>query len=356
MRFKLSFLSLLVMALALSFMSCEGDVGPAGPTGPKGDPGETGTPGQTGEQGWGTQDCAKCHTSQLIAAKQFQWEHSVHATGGHYDRNATGCAVCHTSQGFLEVAATGGQATAAAIQDPLPLNCYTCHKIHTTYTEADWALTQTNPVTFWLGGKTADVGKGNLCISCHQARIPNPALPDPANPPASVTLASNQTRFGPHHGAQGMMFNGVAGYELDFGTPYQNSAHKNLVQDACVTCHMATAIATSAGGHTFRVSNETTGAINTAGCVQCHTVPADLTAAITNTQTEISTLLEELRTKLIDRGLLNDATDLAIPGTFEGHELGAFYNYKYVEEDQSLGIHNYKYAKALLLNSIAALQ
>ena len=354
MRFNLSFLSLLCMALVLSLMSCKGDQGDIGPAGPKGDTGATGSTGATGEQGWGTQDCASCHTSQLIAAKQFQWENSTHATGGHYDRNQTSCAVCHTSQGFLERAATGAQATAATIPDPLPQNCYTCHQIHTTYTDADWALTQPNPVTFWLGGETADVGKGNLCISCHQARVPSPALPDPAT---GGTINITSSRYGPHHGAQGMMFTGSAGYELDFGTPYTNSAHTTLIQDACVTCHMATAVGTASGGHTFRVTHAASGAVNTAGCVSCHTDAADLTAKITDTQTEIATLLEELKTKLVDKGLLNPTTDLAIvPQDFEGHEAGALYNYKYVEEDQSLGIHNYKYTKALLLNSIAALQ
>jgi hypothetical protein len=123
---------------------------------------------------------------------------------------------------------------------------------------------------------------------------------------------------------------------------------------------MATAQGTARGGHTFRVSSEdeATGAVtfNTAGCVACHTDAAALTSTIKDTQTEISGLLDQLRTKLIDKGLLNPANDLAVPTTYKGHELGVFYNYKYIEEDQSLGVHNYKYTKALLLNSIAALQ
>ncbi len=356
MRLKLLFFPLLAMALALNFIACKGDLGPVGPAGPKGDKGETGSTGQPGEQGWGTQDCAKCHTSQIIAVKQFQWEHSGHALGGHYNHNQASCAPCHTSQGFLEVVANGGQATAATVTDPLPQNCYACHKIHSSFTEADWALTQTNPVTFWVGGETVDLGNSNLCVSCHQTRPSNPPLPNPATGGEVALTAAQALRYGPHHGAQGVMFTGNSGYELDFGTPYQNSAHTKLVKDACITCHMATANGTGSGGHTFNVADATTGAINTAGCVACHSTPADLNASIVSTQTEIANLLQTLKSKLVEKGLMNENTDAAVARTYTGHELGAFYNYKYVSEDNSFGVHNYKYAKALLQNSIAALQ
>jgi hypothetical protein len=349
MKFRNSFLVFLGFALLFSLSSCEGDEGPIGPAGPTGSTGPQGPAGVNGAE-----NCMDCHSnSQLITAKMFQWEHSAHAIGGHYDRNATNCAVCHTSQGYLERIAANAETTSAAIQDPLPLNCYTCHKIHQSYSQDDWALTKSDPVTFWLGGETADVGKGNLCISCHQARKPSPALPDPAT---GGTITITSSRYGPHHGAQGMMFTGSAGYELNFGTPYENSVHTTLIQDACVTCHMATAVGTQSGGHTFNVASES-GAINTAGCVACHADVAALNTLTNDTQAEITNLLGELKAKLVERGLLNPDTDLAIvPQDFEGHEAGALFNYKYVEEDQSLGVHNYKYTRALLLNSIAALQ
>jgi hypothetical protein len=345
------------MVLALGLMSCEGDqgpLGPAGPTGPKGDPG---TPGATGPQGAGTQNCIECHgSSQLLTGKLAQWENSGHATGGHNDRNTTTCAVCHTSQGFVERAATQAQATAATIADPLPINCYTCHKIHSTYTKADWNLTVTSPQTFWSGGATVDVGKGNLCVSCHQARPVTPALP---NPTTGGTIRITNSRYGPHHGSQGMMFTGKGGYEV--GTGYTNSTHTTLIKDACTTCHMATAVGSIRGGHTFKVSteDEETGVVtyNTAGCVACHANATDLNNLIKTTQTEIDALTAELKGLLVTKGILNATTDLAIvPKDLNGHEAGALYNYKFVEEDQSSGMHNYKYAKILLQNSINAIK
>ena len=342
-------ISSLLAVFVLGLASCEGDQGPLGPVGP------IGPEGPIGQNG--AQNCIDCHgNSQLITAKLFQWEHSVHATGGHFVQNAPNCAICHTSQGFLERIVTGATSTSATIQDPLPQNCYTCHQIHRTYTQADWALTQDEPVTLWVGGQTLDFGKGNLCISCHQSRSYSPALPDPAT---GGTLNITNARYGPHHGPQGEMLPGINGYEVAGPLPYENSAHTallaNNVANACITCHMGTAQGVSSGGHTFRVSNED-GVINTAACVACHPVANDLRNLVADRQGQIEVRMEELRQLLIGRGLLNETTDLAIPGTFEDHEAGALFNYRFVQEDQSRGVHNFKYANALLVNSIAAVQ
>jgi mono/diheme cytochrome c family protein len=352
MKIKLSILSLLCLALAFGMVSCEGDTGPAGSVGQVGPQGPA---GPEGPEGAGFQDCAACHQSQNIAAKVFQWEHSTHATGGNFERNQASCAACHTSQGFLDRIATGAMSASMDVEDPLPQNCYTCHQIHSTFTEDDWAFTASDPVTFWASGETVDVGKSNLCINCHQARVESPALPDPTS---SEMFTVTNKRYGPHHGAQGMMFTGSGAYRV--GTGYTNSAHTNLIDNACVTCHMASAQGVESGGHTFNVSNED-GDINTASCVQCHTDAGELETLIEDTQTDIAALLDELQTALIDKGILNP-NDLPYANASGGNplqltanELGALYNFQYVREDQSLGIHNYKFAKKLLENSIAAI-
>ena len=355
MRLKIFFASLLSLALALSLTSCEGDQGPIGPAGPTGQTGPTGPAGETGE---GVQNCKDCHGSnQLITAKLFQWENSVHATGGNYERNQASCAICHTSQGFLEVAGTGATSAGADVENPLPQNCYTCHMIHQTYTDADWALTTSDPVTFWVKGDMADLGNSNLCLNCHQARIPSPEVPEPGvTGMASVT----SSRYGPHHGAQGMMFTGSAGYEVPGDESYANGAHTNLVQNACITCHMAEVSGgRDAGGHTFRVASEE-GDLNTNGCIQCHTDAGELETLVEETQTEVADLLLQLGTRLNELGILRDDLELAnasssAPLELTNVQLGALWNYQYVREDKSLGVHNGKYAKALLKNSLAAL-
>lgn len=356
MKIKLSFFSLFAFVLAIGLISCTGDDGDTGPAGPTGQTGPAGPTGPEGPEGMGFQDCIACHQSQKISAKIFQWEHSVHATGGHFVRNQASCAACHTSQGFLDRIASGAMSASMDTEDPLPQNCYTCHQIHSTFTEADWALTASDPVTFWVGGETKDLGKGNLCINCHQARVPSPALPDPAT---GGTISITSSRYGPHHGAQGMMLTGSGAYEV--GTGYVNSAHGNpaLNENGCIACHMATAQGVESGGHTFRVSNED-GDLNYAGCLACHADEDEVDALVADARTEIDALMEELKTKLVDLGILNPTTDLANasssnPLELNEHQAGALWNYKFVEEDKSRGIHNFKFAKKLLENSIAAL-
>jgi formate-dependent nitrite reductase cytochrome c552 subunit len=240
---------------------------------------------------------------------------------------------------------------AGTIADPLPQNCYTCHNIHQTYTEADWALTSQDPVTLWVSGATVDIGKGNQCINCHQARVPSPALPVPGE---AGTINLTNKRYGPHHGAQGMAYTGKGGYEI--GDGYSNSLHTSLVTNSCATCHMAAVDGgRETGGHTFRVISEG-GDINTAGCAQCHSDAGALRTRVDDTQTEIAGLLNQLGTRLNELGLLDDDLEYAVtPQDFTSMQLGIIWNYQYVKEDKSLGVHNYKYIKTLLENSIAAL-
>lgn len=342
------FLTALSLVVLFSFIACEGDQGPIGLTGSEGGIGPAGPAGENGAQ-----SCLDCHGSnQLITAKMFQWENSIHATGGHYERNQTSCAICHTSQGFLEVVGTGATATAEDISDPLPQNCYTCHQIHQTYTQDDWALTSTEPVTFWVGGETVDIGKANLCINCHQPRLRTPGVPEVG---VAGTEMVTSGFWGPHHGAQGGIFAGVGAYEVVGSLPYENSLHTSLTPDACITCHMAPVTGgRAAGGHTFRIETED-GDLNFNGCIACHDDTDALEMLVMNTQTEVDALLLELGTKLNELGLLNDALERIVPGEFTNVQLGVAWNYLYVKEDKSFGVHNAKYTRALLTNSIEAL-
>ncbi|NNF36982.1 MAG: hypothetical protein HKN68_22960 [Saprospiraceae bacterium] len=356
MKIKVFFILLLSFVTALSFMGCEGEVGPQGIQGETGPPGPTGSSGNDGEDGQnGAENCLECHgNNQLITAKIFQWENSIHNLGGTYERNISRCAGCHTSQGFLDRIATGGMEASETVAEPLPINCYTCHSIHQTYTQEDWALTQSDPVTIWLTDQTADLGNANQCINCHQPRIPGDGIPA-TDATGDYTITS--TRYGPHHGAQGTMFlgQGIAGaYEI--GEGYSNSLHTTLLADnACVTCHMAPLMdGRAAGGHTFRIATEE-GDLNFNGCAECHT-EEEAETIVTNTQAEISTKLETLAGLLRGIGILNPDADRSVPGTYTTVQVGCYYNYIFIVEDQSLGVHNAKYTRTLLDNSIAALQ
>ena len=98
------------------------------------------------------------------------------------------------------------------------------------------------------------------------------------------------------------------------------------------------------------------GSLNTTGCEDCHDDAEDYAA---EKQAEIEELLADLKVLLEAQGIM-DTVDhpgyLNVPGTYANELAGAFYNYKLLEEDRSHGIHNFKYAKTLLENSIAAIE
>ncbi|MFP4469842.1 MAG: hypothetical protein ACLFPE_04130 [Bacteroidales bacterium] len=315
--------------------------------GPQGPPGEPGQDAAT--------TCTDCHDdSQMIEAGQLQWQASVHATGGNFERNTTSCAPCHTSKGFLEVIETGNMETANTIDNPLPINCYTCHNIHETYTQEDWSLTTSEPVELWLNGVTTDQGSGNLCVNCHQPRVVDP-FPDAENLDGNFEVTN--ARFGPHYGTEGALIAGTGGFEV--GSDYNpEHAHGNI-DNTCVACHMADAFGDQAGGHTMSMTYMFQGQtqLNIGGCtnINCHGDGEDIAEKVEEENAEFEEGMAQLRSLLEAEGIYNTESGLANTGTYSNRVAGAFYNYKFLSGDGSMGLHNYNYAKALLENSIESL-
>jgi hypothetical protein len=356
--FLLSIGFLFIGASIISACTKEGPMGPAGADGSNGAAGKDGTDAAI--------TCGQCHDeSDGLTGPIKQYEESKHATGEAFTEGYNGsCSPCHSSQGFKE-AVSKNILNASAYTSPSPINCRTCHKIHETYAVGDLALRTVAAVRNRQDSTNAsmnfDFGNGNLCSNCHQARTVSPKV-DITTANATYKITSN--RFGPHHGPQANMVNGYqksGAPELGTGYVTATSPHATIA-NGCVTCHKTKTAADIPGGHTFVLSYTT--AINpvkptdytytTTSCVPCHTT-ADALAMLKSTQTEVVALLGTLQTKLVSAGLLNSTTDLAVPGTYDAKYVAAFLNYKYVQEDKSFGVHNPKYIKTLLNNSIAAL-
>ena len=348
-------MGLLVAGSSILLTGCtkEGPQGIAGTDGTNGTNGKDGTNGTNGLDGTGT--CGDCHdmTDNLVA-KINQYENSRHFEGLTMFENATGCAACHTSQGFVECAASGLDNTAAVIDNPAPINCRTCHQIHTTYTDADFALRVTaafkprfDPTTT----KMISLGKGTICGKCHQPRLITP-FPKVGDPDFNLT----STRYGAHNGPQATIFLGMAGFEIPGSLSYNNSSHTSLITDGCPTCHMATPYGKIAGGHTFSMSYDASGVktLNLTGCATCHTDAAALNTKITETQAATQALLDQMKAKLLSLGLILD-DNTSTKGLRTQIQLGAILNYKSVLMDRSLGVHNFNYCKALLTNSLESL-
>jgi hypothetical protein len=401
-----------IIGLALMAASCvkEGPQGPAGPTGTAGIAGIIGKDGVNGTNGTngvdgakgtdgtkgadGTATCSVCHSNDAkLYTAQLQYNNSVHAEGATAgSENRADCSGCHNNEGFVQRIADGkfSLLPATGYSNVTPISCYTCHNIHTAYDKTDYAFKSVAPV-ICLADSSATINKGNsnLCINCHQSRalsvvfktVKTYSKLKDADDTVVVKLTSG--RLGPHHGPQGNLLNGTAGsgaYEIAGSMGYANSTHASASN--CIQCHMGSSAAgVMAGGHSLNVSylasaTATTKTLNQNACATCHstdiaakTLAGTPTAKYETSQAAVANLLASLKTILGKKGWLdtvpaNTSTyDLLIGANKKGlsatnvlyltaAQVKVFYNYKFIEEDRSLGMHNPSYAKALLQNSI----
>jgi hypothetical protein len=282
--------------------------------------------------------CTECHdSSTLITGKRTAWQTSLHGSGEAtaYAGGRDGCAGCHSGGSFKEMVASGllPDDVAATAGEATHQDCRTCHQIHVTWTGADWALTTEDPVALYAfeEGTTFDGGKGNLCGLCHQPRR------QIAEADADGNIEVSSTHWGPHHGPQTAMLLGIGGGGEVEGSP---AAHYSMVGDTCVACHLVD------DNHTF--------APNVAACQECHSGME--TFDDTGLQTEVEEKLTELAELLVAKGMLEEETDEPVVGFYPAAEAQALWNYIFIKhEDESRGVHNPNYTRALLESSLVAL-
>lgn len=306
----------------------------------------------------GVDDCMECHNGttelgQKVILAQAQWDISQHASGENIDRNSGSCRRCHTNEGFI-ASVTGGTVSGDVYT---AIGCFTCHNPHD---EGSFALRNDDEVEL-ENGDTYDYGNSNLCAVCHQGR---------RNVDEYVAANTElSSRYGPHHGPQADMVVGTNAYEFE-GYTYSNSWHSHGMEDGCLTCHFYPTDRYVLGGHSFWMETEEAGQ-NLDGCNSsaCHDdelddfnrsafTDFDGDGEIEGVQTEIEGLMNELAMALLDAGLLEwndedgmyEPTDGLLVGDIDS--VGAVFNYMFVMEDRSLGIHNTDYAVGLLQSSL----
>ena len=342
--------------------------------------------------------CLECHGSTPtynIKSARTGYDFSVHKNGGHsFYANGDECQKCHTHEGFVKY---GGKDVKidpkSFIKHPSQQSCFTCHDPHVN---GDMSLRTTSPVTL-ASGKKFDIGKGNLCANCHQTR-------GKAKETAKAMPAEKLKGYwGAHHGPQADMLIGSNAYEYP-GKTYYSSVHLKLTKNSCVDCHMSYpqsrfSMTPAMGGHSFEIVGEVhhQPQLNASGCLgSCHTIIKQ--KKVGNPDTPVDTFwwhqtkavfayeakadfdndgkVEFLQSEI--EGLLNlfvntKGTGYLQKGEVPMHkkeggwnwteskkerplkEVAALYNYKYVLEDRSRGIHNAPYAIQILYDSIETL-
>jgi len=300
-------------------------------------------------------DCAQCHDSMTHHFRPAEWSNSRHAIAA--EETSSSCGRCHTAQGFANFA-----AGKPAVSTPYEvITCSACHDPHSATNEhqvrtvANITLMDTSKP----GGPTVVTNGsiGKLCMQCHISRRD------------AVTYAeAPHSHYGPHHGPQTDMLVGVNA--ITYGKDIPSSAHRDVVEEACVTCHMqeneGTPSFTHAGGHTFSMKWDSGTNVYemTEACVECHgeiegfdfkRQDYDGNGIVEGVQTEVKGLMGKLGMMLPPIGQPTVDNSDATVNTLTQPQLKALYNYLFVEEDGSFGVHNLSFAVGLLKASIADL-
>ncbi len=308
--------------------------------------------------------CGQCHDAPSHHTKNFEWGTSVHGQTT-VDRSGS-CRNCHTSAGFVDANDPGmneyGEEVAVTATFKEGITCAACHDPHAKGGQIH-QLRDLQSVELENGSVITNGGAGIVCMSCHKSRRE-----------AETYVYGNASKhFGPHHGPQGDMMAGENAVE--YGQDMPSSKHLTVVEESCAECHMQEIpaglpayAAGKVGGHSFALAYEdgTNAPIYLVdACSSCHGEiedfnfggeDYDLDGVVEGVQEEIEGLLHDLAMLLPPVG----DPEIGLHTSTDGYDTlpikRGVYNYLFVEEDGSHGVHNPKYAAAILRASIEDLK
>ncbi len=302
--------------------------------------------------------CGTCHNEPWRHVKNAQWANSAHADATSrafaypIGEGREACVRCHSGAGFIDTV-EGRQTVRTGFQI---ITCAVCHDPHSA--EHEHQLRVTGEITLPDGTQVTGIGASAICMYCHNGR----------RTPEEV---EKEKPHYPHYSTAAEMIAGTGGY--DYGEPVEDSIHVTKTTLGCVDCHMAPTPgwADKPGGtplpghdevgeHTFRMTSPD-GLENLAACTPCHldlasfNRPArgdyDGDGTVEGIQDEVQGLLDLLFDAIIASGVewlghypywANVTTEA---------QKAAIYNWQFVKNDGSLGIHNTARAVQLLQRS-----
>lgn len=313
---------------------------------------------------YNSESCASCHDAARASAQFHSFRRSGHtnAVWSNSFRNRDGsnslddCVRCHDGRAYVNFTKGEGTETSAEVYGPdvhVTVTCEACHEPHAGGLRKASASTDT-----LAGGFAYDpsiFGAAETCTDCHKFRR------DGEN---EVMFTAIYSRFGPHYAGATDVMLGKGGYHFDTEMP-TSMAHLHQ-GNACVDCHMSSAdgdFRNLLGDHSWKMRYTDDGGQTrdlVESCQSCHpgiNSFADIKGADYNNSGVAEPFMDEVQ------GLLTILAESLPPvgePTISWQEIdnddlemkGAYWNYRYVYGDQSLGIHNPKYVVALLQRSI----
>lgn len=363
-NFKL-LLNVLVISTSFMFFQCTNDYMPIpGPAGADGLDGIEGAAGVDGADGGNT--CLKCHNNEF---KQIQ--NSTYLTSGHDIAAALAgrggaCLNCHSNEGYVASVGSRDLTTNYGITGATKITCVTCHSgghasAGVAVSGTDAALRTVDSyqlVGVGSSGTIVDYGNNsNNCIHCHQVRRAGAGYV--ANTDGNVGVSGS---FGPHYGGAVNLLEGIDANLIAGATVYPNvGSNPHRTGASCVSCHMGTA-KDGNGNHSFQPVLD--------NCKKCHTGAGVVNYDINGGQTKVKNLMKDLAKEIVrlypaNFSLTTGSADpkddgmLVMPSStaqIPDRVAKAVFNYRFLYQDHSYGLHNPTFAKAIMNNSIADLK
>jgi hypothetical protein len=315
--------------------------------------------------------CFPCHNASSKHSLGNNWAQSVHAKlpdGAHTAQ--IGCFPCHSGKAFIkwtknkttpgyDTTTVNGQLSPTNDGD-VEIDCQTCHNPHSLELRVSTLDSLRNGYL-----PPANVGgAGILCANCHNSRYSVKARVTSKGPYFGFT-----NRYGPHNNNQADMYFGSNAYQYGDTTITGLMTH-SMVEDACVTCHMQTgwnAASPQLPNHAVDMRDSLGNALPLAlsACAPCHGVLTDFNdirasadydgnGKIEGFQTEVKGLLAKLKNRLPLDSTGNPVTMTTDSLLIKGNQRAVqdLWNYYFVLNDGSYGVHNPKYAIAILQKAL----
>lgn len=302
-------------------------------------------------------DCGQCHEAPPYHTKNLQWNQSRHAIATRYPtgENRSACVGCHSGIGFID--RIDGVPEAERRTQYEAIVCAACHDPHDATNPHQ--LRKVDGVTLMNGVQVTGGGNGRVCMNCHISRNNGPEYAE-----------EYHGHFGPHHGPQTDMLAGTNAIEYNRNIP--SSGHLFAVPDTCATCHMQELASDNpaknmAGEHTYKpvwdagTPDDPSDDVDQVGvCQNCHgniesfdfaRQDFDGDGVLEGVQTEVQGLMDMVALQLPPMG----EPTVEVTDAYTPEQLKAAYNYLFVEEDGSHGIHNTSYAVNILKASLVDL-
>lgn len=295
--------------------------------------------------------CGRCHEEAPYHQINTQWKNSGHSVGVSYAANIPSCTKCHSGYGFIHYVDPDNKLEQTTGFEKV--SCQVCHDPHSNALEHQ--VRKLDDVTLQNGVVVTQGGMGKQCMICHSSRRD-----------AEEYVKEYHDHFGPHHSNQTDMLAGTNA--IAFGKEIPSTAHLAILDNGCVSCHMAETPAAEEpgnlklGGHSFAMhwDGDTPDEPNddvdhVKMCQTCHGMidsfddiqaknDYDGDGNVESTKAEIHGMLDNVGMLLPPVG----DPAVTVDSTFNPLQLKAAYNHAFVHDDASYGAHNFKYAINLL--------